>query len=383
MQIKNLKKAAKRILKAVKNKEKIILFGDVDLDGVSSIIILKETLMSLGAEDVIVYFPDRNKDGYGINKEALKSLSKQGKALFIALDCGITNFEEVKLAKKLGFEMMIIDHHQILSNKLPQASIIVDPLQKGDKYPFKRLATAGLVYKLVQEILGEKISQSLEESFLELVALATIADMMPREEDNQEFIAQGLIFLKKTLRPGLKVFWETDSNRDSSINELAQKIISTVNISEPAPENLNQAYLILTSPNESRAKEIIEKVLEQGRQKSIMIKEIAEEVEERISQKPEEPIIFEGDDSWQPFLIGAVASRIYNKHSKPIFIFCRKEKESQGSVRTPKDIDAVKLMTKCQKHLITFGGHARAAGFRLKNENLDKFKQCLIKNIKN
>jgi len=197
MQIKNLKKVSKRIKKAVENKEKIILFGDVDMDGVSSVIILKETLMNLGAEGIICYFPDRNKDGYGINKKALERISEYGKALLIVMDCGITNFDEIKLAKKFGFEVIIIDHHQILGGKLPQASIIIDPLQKGDKYPFKKLATVGIAYKLSQEILGEKLSKALNNNFLELVALATIADMMPREEDNQEFIIKGLASLGK------------------------------------------------------------------------------------------------------------------------------------------------------------------------------------------
>jgi len=373
MEIKNLKKTAQRIQKAIKNKEKIILYGDADLDGVSSVIILKETIKNLGGEVKVVYFPDREKEGYGLNKDALSFLKKFSPALLIVLDCGIGNFEEVKLAKKTGFEVIIIDHHEIL-NKLPQASIVVDPKQKGDRYPFKGLANTGIIYKLSQILFGENISENLKRNLLELTALATIADMMPQEDENEVMIEEGLVSLEKSFRPGLKVFLKNYGE----IRQTSQKIISVLNTSE-VKNHLDQAYLLLTSSSLKEAEILVQELIQKSYQKQERVRKIIEEVEDRIFKKTEEPIIFEGDSSWTLVLLGTVASRICHLHKKPVFLFKKGDKESPGAVRMPKGVDGVKAMTSCEKLLQTYGGHPAAAGFRVKNENLEKFKKCLIK----
>ena len=180
MEIKNLKKAAERIKKAIKNKENIILYADADLDGTCSLLILEETIKNLGGEVKAIYFPDREEEGYGINEKALDYLKRYSPALFIALDCGISNFKEIEKAKELGFEVIIIDHHKILE-KLPKADIIVDPRQKGERYPFKEFATCGIVFRLSALLLGKKLTGLLENNSIELVALATLADLMPSQ----------------------------------------------------------------------------------------------------------------------------------------------------------------------------------------------------------
>ena len=159
-EIKNLKKAADRILKAIKKKEKIILYGDADLDGTASVIITEEAIRNLGGTISAFYFPDRETEGYGLTEKALDLLKKESPALLIVLDCGIGNVKEVSLAKKLGFKVVIIDHHEAL-DKLPSAEIIVDPKQKSDKYPFKKLACAGIAFKLAEAVLGKKMTESL------------------------------------------------------------------------------------------------------------------------------------------------------------------------------------------------------------------------------
>jgi single-stranded-DNA-specific exonuclease len=382
MEIKNLKKVADRIKKAIKNKEKIILYGDADLDGISSVIILKETIKNMGGDVTVVYFPSRENEGYGITKTALESLKELAPALFLTLDCGISNFEEVRQAKKLGFEVIIIDHHEIL-DKLPSASIVVDPKQKGDKYPFKGLATAGIVYKLSQILLNNKFSDSLRKNFLELVALATLADMMPLESENKEMVEEGLSFLRDTWRPGLRAFFEIEEIKDSeTFKEACQKIISSLNITE-SDDHLPESYLLLTADSLEEAKIRAENLFSKRDKKQQEIKEIAEEVEIRLSKKLKEPIIFEGDSTWPLSLLGAVASRICRQHQKPVFLFKKQEKESRGAVRAPAGINSVEMMKKCSKYLITYGGHPPASGFTIKNENLEKFKTCLIENYTN
>jgi len=365
-EIKNLKKTAQRILRAVKNKEKIILYGDADFDGISSVIILKETIKNLGGNIIAVYFPDRETEGYGLNEDALNYLKSQAPALLIVLDCGIGNFEEAKLAKKLGFEVIIIDHHEPL-NKLPQASIIVNPKQKGDKYPFKDFATAGVIFKLTELSFKEKLSTSLRNNFLELTALATIADMMPQIADNAKFLRQGLSSLKTTFRPGLKIFPETP-----------QKIISACHAGGNQ-DHLNECYLLLTANSTKEAQALAEKLLEKAQARRLKIQEITEEIEERLLKKSGNSIIFEGDKNWPVLMLGPAASKIYQIHKNPVFLYSQKKDYCQGAVRTPAGIDGVKAMIHCSKFLETYGGHPQAAGFKIKKENLEKFKECLIK----
>lgn len=401
-EIKNLKKVAERIKETVKNKEKIILYGDADLDGVASVIILEESIKNLGGKITAIYFPDREIEGYGINEIGLNFLRKFAPALIIALDLGISNFREIKLAKKLGFRVIIIDHHEVL-DKLPEAEIIVNPKQKGDKYPFKALATAGIVFKLSEILLEETIlpppevpsrrvagglesrlrrapsmTESLRKNFLELVALSTLADQMPRESENKIFIEGGLASLENSWRPGIQVFLEAENFKDyPNILQKVSKIISILNIRE-VKNNFPASFRLLTSSSLEEAKEILNQLLKKSAQRREKIEKIIEEIEKRISVK-EESIIFEGDSNFEFSLIGPVASILCQKYQKPTFIFKKLEKESQGTVRVPSGINSVSLMKNCQKYLITYGGHPLASGFRIKNENLENFKECLIK----
>lgn len=377
MEIKNLKKAASRILKAVKNQEKIILYGDSDLDGVASVIILKETLKNLGKKVEVIYFPNREEEGYGLNEKALNFLKEKAPALLITLDCGIGNFQEMKLAKKIGFETIVIDHHVVLE-RLPEASIVVDPKQKGDKYYFKELANVALSFKLCQLLLGKKLSLNLKRNFVELVALATLADMMTESEENKTFVEEGLNSLETTFRPGLKAFFEIDSVKNfPSTRQIAQKINSALNITAPQ-DHLNKSYELLTCPSLSEAKNLALELLEKAEQKKTKIREIVQELEERVSKQEKEIIIFEGDSCWPLALTGAIASKICYSYQKPTFIFKKGEEENQGAVRMPKGLNGVEALTACKELLITFGGHPPAAGFRLKNKDLEKFKECLV-----
>jgi single-stranded-DNA-specific exonuclease len=372
MEIKNLKKAAKRILEAIEKKERILLYGDADLDGICSTIILKETINSFGGETSGVYFPDREKEGYGISRDGLNFLKNKTPALLIALDCGISNFKEVEMANEIGFEIIIIDHHEVLE-ELPKASIIVDPKQKGDSYPFKNLATVGIVFKLAQEILKDKMSERMRQNFLELVALATLADMMPQERENKLMTDEGLELMKKSWRPAFKVI-----SQFFKIPQEIQKAISILNVRD-IENNLPASYRFLISENEEKARVIFERLIEKGKNRKKEIKKILEEVESQVSK--EDKIIFVGDKNWNFSVIPAVASQICQIYQKPTFVFKIGEKETQGTVRAPQNVNTVELMKKCKKLLISFGGHPQASGFRLKNENLEKFKKCLVENL--
>jgi len=375
-EIKNLKEATDRIKEAVKNKEKIIIYGDSDLDGVTSVIIANEAIKNLGGKIQALYFPNRENEGYGISEMGLDFLKKFSPALLVVFDCGISNFKEVKTAKKLGLEVIIVDHHEIL-DKLPDVKIIIDPKQKDDKYPFKQFAACGLAFLLAVALLGKKMTENLRKDLIELAALGTIADMMPREDDNKIFILEGLRSLENSWRPGIKIF--LDSLGDSlRLDQKVQKLISILNARD-VEDNLPASFRLLTLSSEDETKKLLEKLVEKSEEKKDRTETVLGQAEGRLLGKKEK-IIFEGEKDWDYSLISIVASILVNRHQKPTFIFKKGDKESQGTVRMPKNTNAVLLMKTCQKLLLTYGGHPMAAGFRIKNENLAEFKKCLIKN---
>src|SRR3989344_2467707 len=379
--IKNIEKAAKRIKEAVSSKEKIILYGDSDCDGISSIVILGEAIKSLGGNITAIAFPDREKDGYGMNFKALDFLQPHAPALFITADLGIANVKEVDAANAMGFEVIILDHHQVL-DELPKASIIVDPQQKDDDSPYQYLCNAGLIFKLVEEMLGDGFSENQRNSLLELTALATISDMVPQIDDNKIFIEEGLRSLKNTFRPGLKALLDVLGAGEAAAQGYL-KLISCINSAESI-DFANQAHELLTNSDSQKCREIAETLLAKVTLKQKNIKDIVQEVERRVAKKPDETIIFEGDPAWKLTLAGPVASIIGSKYEKPTFIYRKMDDESAGSVRSLKDGEnSVEAMKSCADILITYGGHPKASGFRINNKNLEKFRTCLVKHFKN
>ncbi|MBZ9578375.1 hypothetical protein KJA14_00825, partial [Patescibacteria group bacterium] len=215
-----------------------------------------------------------------------------------------------------------------------------------------------------------------KKNFLELVALGTIADVMPRKDENKIMIEEGIRSLENSWRPGLKVFFEEKIFENyKNLFQKISKIISILNVRD-IENQLPASYRLLTAPSLEETKELLSRLIEKSFERKRRIREITREIEERIFKK-EEPIIFEGDFSWGLILLGAIASVVSRQYEKPVFLFKKGKKESQGTARISFDNDLVKAMKNCSKLLETFGGHPKAAGFRIKNENLEKFKECL------
>jgi len=376
--IKNLEKAAEEIKEAGAKKKKITLYGDADVDGTCSVVILEEALEELGFGNISVYFPDRDKEGYGLSFKALDYLGKKfGKDfLLILLDLGITNFQEIKEARKRGVGVILIDHHQPFST-LPEASLVVNPKQKEDKYPFKNFANAGLAFRLAEEMLREKIRTDRKNNFLELVALATIADMMEPKEDNEIFIKAGLESLQKTKRKGLEGLKEKfDGNLP--IREIAQQMISILNAGEVI-DHKTEIYNLLVCNDKKEAQGIVEVLIKKNNIKQEKIKAMLAEVENKISLS--DPLIFESGEKWEIPLLGSIASKLCHKTKKPVFLLKKGKKKSRGAVRVPSDVNAVNVMEKYSDLLESFGGHPPAAGLSIKNENIEQFKQKLIEHF--
>lgn len=382
MKIKNLKKASQKIKEAIKEQKEIMIFGDSDMDGVSSVVVLEEAIHSLGYKrKILVGFPDRNKEGYGINITALEYLRKKKKdkkTLLIVLDCGITNFDEIKKAKKYGFEVIVIDHHKVLDS-LPEAEIIVDPKQKGDRSSFKEYCNAGLVFKLVEEMMAKNFSESLRSSFVELVGLATIADMMTESEENKIWIEECLRNISRTQRPGIQAFLvKLDERNFNSRRDFASKILSAFNTVK-MKSHVIKTYELLTTNDLEEAKKMVNDLLKEAEERQREIRSLTENIKEEFLNNVSFGIIFKGAKNYRVEYLGAASSRLANYFNKPVFLYSQRGDISKGTVRVPKRYDAVKAMDSCKDLLITYGGHAPAAGFTIKNKNLAQFEQELIR----
>ncbi|HOS88010.1 MAG TPA: DHH family phosphoesterase [Candidatus Pacearchaeota archaeon] len=394
MKIKNIELAAERICQAVLRGEQIIIFADSDLDGVASATLMKETIDNLVSvlpeknkkeyPDVLAFFPDRHNEGYGLNDKALifiktKKILNFKPALLITLDCGITNYAEIESAKQSGFDVIIIDHHIPIGGQLPKADIIVDPKQPEDNFPFKEYCNTGLTFKLSQEILGDKMSSLLKESFLQLTALATISDMMIEEDENKDFILQGLANIEKSQRPALRALVEILGPQNfNSTRDLVSKMNGILN-SSLMDDHVMLVYKYLIESNFEKAKIMANQFIEEHETRQREIISLTENIKYQLGDSPLDLIIFIGSPQYNIEYLGSVASRLANYYNKPVFLYEQHDEYSRGTVRVPKGCDAVKAMESCSYLLQTFGGHPAAAGFTVANENLEKFKEELIK----
>ena len=385
--LKGIIEVAERTIRAAKNSEPVVIFGDSDLDGIASVVILQELFEFLnplyGKENLSVYFPNIEIEGYGLSFSALEFLKDRAPALLFILDAGISNFEEIKKAKKMGFEVIVIDHHKILK-KLPKADIIIDPLQKQESYPFKNFAAAGLVYKLAQKVLEEKKHPDfLENRLLELAALATIADMMPLEEDNEEIVDQGLEALASTQRTGILALIQLNDIDINSEQDITQKIIAPLNTFK-IKNHIAESYFLLTESSFPKAKKLAQKLIRQTKEKkqaiNMFVSELREEIEKKDKKKA---VIFKYSKAWNAIHLGTIASKILKIFKKPVFVCKQRARDDcVCSARLPKPLDGVKAMEACKKYLLIYGGHAPACGCRVKAKDLDKFGKCLEKYFK-
>ncbi len=394
--MKGMKKAVERINKALKNKEKITIFGDYDADGVCGAAILRETLKVLGANPDI-YIPERNKEGYGLNLEAVREVAAKKTDLIITIDCGITDVEEVKLANKLGMDVIVVDHHEV-PKKVPSAVSIVDPRQKGETYPFKNLAAAGVAFKLAQALIKFKVQSSKfkipngwEKWLLDLVAIATVADIMPLIGENRTLVRYGLVVLAQTKRLGLKQLMKTAKIKPTLNPRLLITNLDTYILgyilgprlnAAGRMEHANTAYELLVTKSKEEAEALARRLNEKNQERRRLTDRIMQEVEKRIEALPagrKAKMIFEGDENWPVGVVGLIAGRLADKYYRPTIIFQKMKDKTKGSARSIPSFSIVEAISQCQELLEDFGGHPGAAGFTVSNKNLRKFKEKLLK----
>lgn len=390
--LKGMEKAIERIFKAISNKEKIIVYGDYDADGVCSSAILLKTLKKVDSSiDVSCYIPDR-KQGHSLNNEAIEEFKNQGVKLIITVDCGISDFEKVELANNLGIDVIITDHHSI-PEKLPQAFSIINPKQKDDQYPFKQLAGAGVVFKLVQALLNRIVNyesrimsdvkgqmsdiKCYEKWLLDLVAIATVADVCPLISENRTLVKYGLIVLNKTKNLGLQAL----------IQEAKISQIDTWNIGFQIGPRLNaggrmdhadKAFYLLTTDSPTEAAELAKEIETKNRERQNITDKLYQQIREKILPLVDEKkILIIGSENYPKGIIGLLAGKLKDEFSKPAIVIQELEEKGDGSCRSIDGFDIVKTLNKCQDLLENFGGHPKAAGFSIKKEKIPELKKRL------
>lgn len=391
--LKGMEKAVERISKAIKENEKILVYGDYDADGVTSSVLIIKTLKFLGAKEVSVYIPDRAKEGYGLNKEAVEQIKKNGASLIITVDCGVASWKEVDLANELGMDVIITDHHWV-PEKLPKSIAIINPKQKGDKYPFKNLAGVGVAFKLSQALLSQKNTEnktniSFEKWLLDLVAVGTVADSVPLLGENRTLLSYGLIVLGKTKNIGLAELIKKIKNAKTASSPKNQlfKIDSDTIGYQLSPrinaagrmDHANTSFELLITESAQEAQGLVESLEILNTQRQSLTEKIIKQIYERIGKNPKEKIIFEGDSAWPIGILGLIAGKLTDEYSRPVFIYNIGEKFSGGSCRSIPSFNVIEALNRCRSLFIEFGGHKGAAGFKVESKNLEKLKTEIIK----
>ena len=374
--IKNMDSAVARINEAIDNNEKVAVYGDYDVDGITSTCLLTDYLRSRGLE-VTPYIPDRNEEGYGLNSAALENFSGKGISLIITVDCGITAKEECIKAKELGIEMIITDHHECKEAELPEAVAVIDCKQPNDEYRFKYLAGVGTAFKLVCALDGN--SNAMLEKYCDLVAIGTVADVMPLESENRCYVAKGIEKIKRSPRPGILALLTEAGFPLESLNASSIGFILAPRIN--AAGRLNEAitaFNLLMSDNHQEAIELANKLQQLNDKRKDIENEIwcdAKKMLEGYSGKG--PIVLYSSE-WNQGVIGIAASRLAEKYNVPaIMIYLNNEDIGKGSCRSYGGFNLFDALNACSESLISFGGHALAAGLNIRRDNIERFKKEL------
>ena len=366
--------AIKRIKKAIENQEKVIIYGDYDVDGITSITVLKSFLKDVGL-DVDYYIPNRLEEGYGLNKNAIDEIAKKEYKLMITVDCGISAIEEVDYANSLGIEVIITDHHEP-GDEIPKALAVVDNKRKDNKYPFRELAGVGVAFK-VSQALAQSMNIREEEylKYLDIVCVGTISDIVPLVSENRVITKLGLKLVKQTRNMGLRAI----------INSSGYSQINSTTISFGVAPRINacgrmgkaeQALKLLLSKDIYEVNKLTQELNSYNRERQEIEKEIFENVLTKIEQNnlAKNRTIVVGGENWHHGVIGIVSSKITEKYFKPsILLSFEEDGTGKGSGRSIPGFDLHEALMKCENCLEKFGGHSMAVGLTIKKENFEQF----------
>jgi len=373
----DMNQALRRIYKALLSGEKIAIYGDFDVDGITATAVLMEGLSQLGGE-IITYMPDRFSEGHGLKSAAIKKLHSQGATLIITVDCGITDLAEVKQAREMGLDMIITDHHIPLA-VLPQAEAVIDARREDSCYPFSELAGVGAAFKLVQALFYKDSRGKNLPQLLDLVALGTVADLVPLIGENRYLVKEGLQVLNNTHRIGLQEMARLAGLELGKLD--AQSISWTLGPWLNAAGRIGDAttgYRLLITSSVEEAHQLAMELEERNAERQRLTKEVLHKVEERLDAKMHLPLLLDGDEGYPVGVIGLVAGRMMDEFYKPAIIINLGDEVCRGSARSIPEFNITTSLEKCRDLLITFGGHPLAAGFTVLRQNLPQLEERLM-----
>ena len=372
--MKDMKSATDRIIEAINNKEKILIYGDYDVDGVASTALLMNFLRQK-SNNIFPYIPDRETEGYGVSVNGIKKAIKKQVSLIISIDCGIKALKEVEYAKKNNIDFIICDHH-LPESEIPNAIAVLDPKRVDCKYPFKELCGCGIGFKLIQALSLEwDIDTRQLINYLDLVSLATVADQVPLNDENRIITYLGLEQINKKPRPGIKALLSDFKGDEISTSTLVFKLSPKVNAAGRMKHATLALELLMCEKFEHTVNlsEQISSINIERRQED---KKTTEEALIQIKQEEEESFssTLVHNDNWHPGIIGIVASRLIEKYYRPTIVLTKQGQYYIGSARSINGFDIYKALKKCSNFLEQFGGHKYAAGLKLHESKLKLFR---------
>ena len=370
--------SVERVCSALERHEPVAIYGDYDVDGVTATALLVQTLRALGGE-VEGYIPNRFEEGYGLNNDALDALKAKGVKLVITVDCGIRSPKEAQHARDIGLDLIITDHHHPALGDLPPAFAVINPKQPGDAYPEKNLAGVGIAYKMAEALLASTtIPCPLELSaLLDLVALGTVADLAPLTGENRMLVRAGLDQIHQTKRQGLyslanvaeMVIGKTTAGQIGFI--LGPRLNAAGRL-----ESALAAFDLLTTTDFMQAGQLAQQLDVQNRQRQALTRQTQEKAELLATAEEREPfLLFAVDKEFNAGVVGLAASRLTEKYYRPAIVATQNETETRGSCRSIPEFHITDALDECADLLVRHGGHAAAAGFTVRNENLPEFIQ--------
>ena len=366
--------AAGRVALAMTNGEKIAIFGDYDVDGVTATCLLTDFLRKHGA-DCVPYIPGRLEEGYGLNAIALHALAEQGVKLIVTVDCGITAVAEAELCKELGMDLVITDHHEC-KDVLPDAIAVVDPHRPDGGYPHKTLSGVGVAFKLAAALSGDQ-EQVLAE-YADMVCLGTVADVMPLQGENRVFVSRGLELLRNTSRPGLAALMQHSNCESSAVSasSVGYMLCPRINAAGRMGRIECAVELFLTQ-DPQRADELASALCEMNRQRQSVESEIYTQAVQMLPEGHQPPAIVLAEETWHQGVVGIVASRIAEEFCCPTFLVCLDGEHGKASSRSYGGFNLFSALSELSGLLESYGGHELAAGFTIHASQIAAFRQAI------
>ena len=377
-ELKDMDKAVTRIREAIDKGERIAVYGDYDADGVTATALLYLYFKSLGVE-AITYIPDRNSEGYGLNMKAVKSLCEQGAELIITVDNGISAHREAEYIKELGMDLVITDHHKA-SQVIPEAVAVVNPHRWDCPSSYKDYCGVGVAFKLICA-LSDEDGETLLGRYADIITLGTIGDVMPLTGENRKIVKAGLELINQGINPGIRALKEISGMKDKSLSStsVAFSLVPRIN-AIGRMSHAKKAFDVLVSHDEDSASKTAGEIDFANAERQEKEREILSQVQRQIDANPEilnERVLIFSGKNWHGGVIGIVAARLVGKYGKPCFVITDDGENAKGSARSIEGFSLYDAVSSASSLLEHWGGHVLAAGFGMKSENTEKFKEAI------